>query len=65
MGPVAFYACQVVKEALESAGLEQDFISSGRLGVAFGSTHGSPTVQRQIYEHFSAARKSGSPPSVQ
>ncbi|MBT3256044.1 MAG: 3-oxoacyl-ACP synthase, partial [Deltaproteobacteria bacterium] len=52
MGPVAFYACQVVKEALESAGLAQEFISSGRLGVAFGSTHGSPTVQRQIYEHF-------------
>ena len=52
MGPVAFYACQVVKEVLESAGLEQDFVSSGRLGVAFGSTHGSPTVQRQIYEHF-------------
>ena len=52
MGPVAYYACQVVKEVLESAGLHQDFISSGRLGVAFGSTHGSPTVQRQIYEHF-------------
>jgi 3-oxoacyl-[acyl-carrier-protein] synthase II len=52
MGPVAYYACQVVKEVLESAGLSQDFISSGRLGVAFGSTHGSPTVQRQIYEHF-------------
>ena len=52
MGPVAYYACQVVKEVLESAGLEQDFVSSGRLGVAFGSTHGSPTVQRQIYEHF-------------
>jgi len=52
MGPVAYYACQVVKEVLESAGLEPDFISSGRLGVAFGSTHGSPTVQRQIYEHF-------------
>ena len=52
MGPVAYYACQVVKEVLESADLQQDFISSGRLGVAFGSTHGSPTVQRQIYEHF-------------
>jgi len=52
MGPVAYYACQVVKEVLESAGLSQDFISSGRLGVAFGSTHGSPTVQREIYEHF-------------
>ncbi len=52
MGPVAYYACQVVKEVLESANLPQDFISSGRLGVAFGSTHGSPTVQRRIYEQF-------------
>lgn len=52
MGPVAYYACQVVKEVLEAAGLKQDFISSGRLGVAFGSTHGSPTVQRQIYKNF-------------
>ena len=52
MGPVAYYACQVVKEALESSGLEKEFISSGRLGVAFGSTHGSPTVQRDIYKTF-------------
>lgn len=52
MGPVAYYACQVVKEVLESAGLDPGFISSGRLGVAFGSTHGSPTVQRGIYEKF-------------
>ncbi|MCL2458482.1 MAG: 3-oxoacyl-ACP synthase, partial [Desulfobulbus sp.] len=28
------------------------FIESGRLGVAFGSTHGSPTVQREIYKTF-------------
>jgi len=52
MGPVAYYACQVVKEVLESAGLDKEFISSGRLGVAFGSTHGSPTVQRDIYKTF-------------
>ena len=52
MGPVAYYACQVVKEALESSGLDKEFISSGRLGVAFGSTHGSPTVQRDIYKTF-------------
>ena len=52
MGPVAYYACQVVKEALESSGLDKEFISSGRLGVAFGSTHGSPTVQREIYKTF-------------
>ncbi len=52
MGPVAFYACQVAKEVFENAGLDQDFVSSGRLGVAFGSTHGSPSVQREIYKTF-------------
>jgi len=52
MGPVAYYACQVVKVVLEASGLTQAFITSGRLGVAFGSTHGSPTVQRSIYKNF-------------
>ncbi len=52
MGPVSYYACQVAKEALEASGLAPGFITSGRLGVAFGSTHGSPTVQRGIYETF-------------
>jgi 3-oxoacyl-[acyl-carrier-protein] synthase II len=52
MGPVAYYACQVAKEALEKSGLSQQFITSGRLGVAFGSTHGSPTIQREIYRTF-------------
>ena len=52
MGPVSFYACQVAKEVLEKAGLDQNFITSGRLGVAFGSTHGSPSVQRKIYKSF-------------
>ncbi|MGD9503543.1 MAG: beta-ketoacyl synthase N-terminal-like domain-containing protein [Syntrophobacteraceae bacterium] len=52
MGPVAYYACQVAKEALAGSGLSEEFITSGRMGVAFGSTHGSPTVQRQIYRTF-------------
>src|SRR5665647_1064828 len=52
MGPVAYYACQVAKDFLASAGLSQEFITSGRLGVAFGSTHGSPTIQREIYKTF-------------
>ncbi|HDL08363.1 MAG TPA: 3-oxoacyl-ACP synthase [Desulfobacteraceae bacterium] len=52
MGPVSYYACQVVKEVLEKADLDSDFVTSGRLGVAFGSTHGSPTVQRDIYKNF-------------
>ena len=57
MGPVAFYACQVAKEVLEQSGLEQEVITSGRLGVAFGSTHGSPTVQREIYKNFFSGSK--------
>jgi 3-oxoacyl-[acyl-carrier-protein] synthase II len=52
MGPVAYYACQVAKDALAASGLAPEFITSGRLGVAFGSTHGSPTVQRDIYKIF-------------
>jgi 3-oxoacyl-[acyl-carrier-protein] synthase II len=52
MGPVSFYACQVVKEVIAQAGLTPQVLGSGRLGVAFGSTHGSPTVQRGIYETF-------------
>jgi 3-oxoacyl-[acyl-carrier-protein] synthase II len=55
MGPVAYYACQVAKEVLEQTGLTEDFITSGRLGVAFGSIHGSPTVQRDIYRTFFGA----------
>ncbi len=52
MGPVAYYACQVAKEVLEQAGLPREFVTGGRLGVAFGSTHGSPSVQRDIYRTF-------------
>ena len=56
MGPVAYYACQVAKEVLEQSGLSQDFITSGDMGVAFGSIHGSPTVQRDIYKVFLEAK---------
>jgi len=59
MGPVAFYACQVAKEALAQSGLQPEFITSGRLGVAFGSTHGSPTVQREIYGKFFSGSRDG------
>jgi 3-oxoacyl-[acyl-carrier-protein] synthase II len=58
MGPVAFYACQVAKEALAASGLDQDTVTSGRLGVAFGSTHGSPSAQRSIYKTFFTATDS-------
>ncbi len=59
MGPVSYYACQVAKEAIEMAGLERNILSSGRMGVAFGSTHGSPTIQRDIYQKFFSDSQSG------
>jgi 3-oxoacyl-[acyl-carrier-protein] synthase II len=52
MGPVAYYACETAKRAIAASGLEPAFIQSGRMGAAFGSTHGSPTVQRDIYRTF-------------
>ena len=52
MGPVAYYACSVAQKALAQSGLSDTFIRSGRLGVAFGSTHGSPNIQREIYRTF-------------
>ena len=58
MGPVSYYACQVAREVLENSGLDKAFITSGRLGVAFGSTHGSPTVQREIYKTFFSESRS-------
>ena len=64
MGPVAYYACQVAKEVLEQSGLPQDFITSGDMGVAFGSIHGSPTVQRDIYKVFFEAKDKTSYQSI-
>jgi 3-oxoacyl-[acyl-carrier-protein] synthase II len=58
MGPVAYYACQVAKEVLAQAGLESEFISSGRMGVAFGSIHGSPSIQRNVYKRYYSGSKS-------
>lgn len=58
MGPVAYYACKVAGDVLEESGLDQEFVRSGRLGVSFSSTHGSPTVQRNIYKTFFSEDKS-------
>lgn len=52
MAPCSYYACQVAKEVLQQSGLTEEFITSGKLGVAFGSIHGSPTTQREIYRTF-------------
>jgi len=59
MGPVALYACQVAKEAIQRSGLSQEVLSSGRTGVAFGSTHGSPNTQRELYSLMLGAHGDG------
>ena len=56
MAPVSYYACQVAKEVLAQAELPAEFVTGGRLGIAFGSIHGSPTVQREIYKIFFEAK---------
>ncbi|MBI5501376.1 MAG: beta-ketoacyl-[acyl-carrier-protein] synthase family protein [Deltaproteobacteria bacterium] len=52
MGPVGMLACRAAGEVLYQAGLPDAFLSSGRMGVAFGSLHGSLSVQRSLYESF-------------
>lgn len=64
MGPVAYYACQAAKEVLAQADLPKDFVTGGRLGIAFGSIHGSPTVQRDIYKIFFEAKDKASYNSI-
>jgi 3-oxoacyl-[acyl-carrier-protein] synthase II len=59
LGPVSYYACQVAKEVIEQSGLEKEYLSSGRVGVAFGSIHGSPTVQAGIYQAFFDSEQKG------
>ena len=56
MAPCSYYACQVAKEVLAQSGLTEEFITSGNLGVAFGSIHGSPLTQRDIYRTFFEAK---------
>lgn len=52
LSPVSYYACKVAGDVIHKAGLNADYLASGKVGVAFGSTHGSPSVQRKIYESF-------------
>ena len=52
MGPMAIYAVLAAKEAASDAGLSQDFLTSGRIGVAIGSSTGSPETYEQFYREF-------------
>ncbi|MFH1154729.1 MAG: beta-ketoacyl synthase N-terminal-like domain-containing protein [Pseudomonadota bacterium] len=50
MGPVSVYACQVAGDVIRQSGLDREFLGAGRAGVAFGSSHGSTSVLKTIYQ---------------
>ena len=56
MGRVAMYAVASAVDAVAQAGLTQEHLQGGRLGVAAGSTTGSSGADHQFWEHFLTAR---------
>lgn len=57
LSPVGYYAVQTVKELLQKCDLRDDFIRSGRIGVAFGSMQGSPNTLRSIFNELYTKEK--------
>lgn len=55
MGSMAVYATLAAQEAVTTAGLSQEFLHSGDVGVAIGSTTGSPQIYEDFYRSFLAA----------
>lgn len=52
MGSMAIYATLAAQEAVKQAGLSQKMLSSGSVGVAVGSTTGSPQVYEDFFRSF-------------
>lgn len=52
MGRVSFMAVRATEMAIEDAGLvDSPLISSGRMGVSYGSTYGSPPAYEEFFLH--------------
>ncbi|MEN8189247.1 MAG: beta-ketoacyl synthase N-terminal-like domain-containing protein [Thermodesulfobacteriota bacterium] len=49
MGGMAVNAALAAREAVAEAGLDEDYLHSGDIGTAFGSTTGSPEIYEQLY----------------
>ena len=45
MGRVSLLSTFATENAINQAGLDEDFVRSGKLGLAYGSTHGSTAAQ--------------------
>lgn len=52
MGDMAIHAAIAAREAADDAHLPPDFLTSGRVGVAIGSTTGSPEAYETFYRKF-------------
>jgi 3-oxoacyl-[acyl-carrier-protein] synthase II len=52
MGDMAVHATIAAREAADDAGLSADFLHSGRIGAAIGSTTGSPEAYETFYRKF-------------
>ncbi len=52
MGDMAMYAALAAVEAREDAGIGEDLMRSGRVGIVMGSTTGSPTIHEEFYSQF-------------
>jgi len=56
MGPMALYATLACQEAIAEAGISPEMLDSGQVGVAIGSTTGSPEVYEQFYRDYLPTR---------
>jgi 3-oxoacyl-[acyl-carrier-protein] synthase II len=52
MGPMAVYAALAAREAATDAGFDEALLTSGAVGVAIGSTTGSPSAYEEFYRRF-------------
>ena len=54
MGPVARLATYATQQAIADSGLAADFVSSGAVGLAYGSTDGSCSAEESYYRKLYA-----------
>lgn len=52
MGPMSVYATLAAQEAVQDAGFDVSLLTSGSVGVAVGSTTGSPAAYEEFYRRF-------------
>jgi 3-oxoacyl-[acyl-carrier-protein] synthase II len=52
MGDMAVYATIAAREAIEDAGITEEQLHSGEIGIAIGSTTGSPVEYNNFYEEY-------------